>query len=285
MKNFIKIAQVMILVILWGGAQAQSADVDLSGVATAATTFTPTGSDVPMTSLFDNGPIFNSTGTGSGGANESIYYQGGLGTFGSGCQYVANIFVADDFIVPSGVTWAVTSIDFFSYQTNSPLTPTFTGIYVRIWNGKPGVIGSAVVWGDMTTNRLGAASFSNVYRTVAVNGGTARPIMKVVANTPALSLATGTYWVEWACTGTLGSGPWAPPVVTGSNVTGNAIQTTDGGVSYLDVAYNTYAQGFPFVVNGTSTVVAIPALSTWGLILLGIFILGTGVYFGFSRMS
>ncbi len=140
-----------------------------------------------MATLFDNGPVFNSTGTGAGGANESIYYQGGTGTYGSGCQYASGIYVADDFTVPSGKTWATTSIDFYSYQTNSTTTSTITGIYVRIWSGKPGVAGSTVVWGDMTTNRLGTTNFANVYRVLAANGGVARPIMKVVASTPGLS--------------------------------------------------------------------------------------------------
>jgi hypothetical protein len=230
--------------------QGMSTDVDQSGSTTQQATYTPTLPDAPLANLFDNGPAFNSTGTGTGGGNESIYYQGGTGTYGSGCQYSAGVYVADDFIVPSGKTWAITSMNFYSYQTNSTTTSTITGIYMRIWNGKPGVTGSTVVWGNMTSNRLSSTTFANIYRVMTVAGGNARPVMSVVASTPGLSLSAGTYWVEWACTGSLTSGPWAPPVVTANNVTGNAIQTVDAGATYADVLYNTYGQGFPFVIQG-----------------------------------
>ncbi len=206
--------------------------------------------------LYNNGPLFNSYGTGDGGANESIYYQGGTGTFGSGCQYSSGIYLADDFMVPSGRVWSVASMNFYAYQTNSTNLSTITGIYVRIWNGKPGEAGSGVIWGNLTTNRFESSSFTNVYRVLAANGGASRPCMKVIAKTPGLMLTSGSYWVEWSCVGTVSlSGPWAPPVVTQDNVTGNAVQTNDYGVTYNDVLYNNYAQGFPFLVNGYETIV------------------------------
>ena len=143
---------------------------------------------------------------------------------------------------------------FNSYQTNSTTVSTITGIYVRIWSGKPGVAGSTVLWGNMSTNCLGSTSFANVYRVLAVNGGVSRPCMKVVANTPGLILNAGSYWAEWFCTGSLASGPWVPPVVTANKVTGNAIQSTNAGASYYDVLYNNFTQGFPFVVDGTEII-------------------------------
>jgi hypothetical protein len=259
MKNFTKRLHVLLIItaaiLTMQNVHSQiiAEDVDLSGSITQPGSYTADIPDATTSILFDNGPVFNSTGTGSGGANESIYYQGGTATYGSGCQYAINYYLADDFTIPAGKAWTIDSINFYSYQTNSTTVSTITGIYVRIWNGNPGEAGSAVIWGDMTTNIIGNTYFVNVYRVSSVNGGTDRPVMKVVANTTGLSLNAGTYWVEWACTGTLSSGPWAPPVVTTVYITGNAIQTLDGGGTYHYLTYNTYGQGFPFVVNGVES--------------------------------
>jgi hypothetical protein len=172
----------------------------------------------------------------------------------------------------------VNSIDLFAYQTGSSLTSTFNGAYVQIWNGKPGVVGSSVVWGNMVTNVLGSTSFSNIYRVTAPNGGVARPIMKVVVNTPGLSLGTGTYWVEWALTGSLASGPFNPLLVPGTLATGNGVQMLNNSGVYNNFLSDTYAQGFPFVLNGTVQA-NIPTLSEWGLILLGLALLGFGTFY------
>lgn len=285
MKNIFKLSQVVILVILWGAAQSQvgvATDVAAPGTPTT-TIYTPPATDFPPSVLYDNGPVFNSPGTGAGGANESILSDP-LDIFGFGCQVVAGNQVAEDFVVPSGTTWTINSIDFFSYQTGSTLTSTINGAYVQIWNGRPGDPGSVVVWGNLATNVLGTTTFANIYRVLAANGGVARPIMKVTANTAGLSLGTGTYWVEWTLTGTLSSGPWAPPLVTGSNTTGNARQfITTGGPLWQDCLSGTapdiFAQGLPFVLNGTSVAPTIPTLSEWGLILLGLCLLGFGTFF------
>ena len=296
MKNVTKLLQVLTLVILWGGftyqvtAQnmpsrtatnnstvAEATDMTPPGAA-SATMYTPPVTDVPASVLYDNGPVFNSTGTGAGGANESILSLP-LNIFGFGHQYALGYSVADDFTVPGGSTWAIGSIEFFAYQTGSSTTPTINGLAMQIWNGKPGDFGSAVVWGDFVTNVMASASFSNIYRVQAPNGGVLRPIMKVVANTPGLSLPAGTYWVEWAMAGTLSSGPWAPPIVTGTLATGNAIQSLDEGATYNDILSGTYPQGLPFIINGEVVTTPIPTLGEWGLILLGLALLGFGTFY------
>jgi hypothetical protein len=256
MKNVTKRTLVLLVMTIALGtfqkvwSQNLAADQDISGIITAPGSYSTDSPMLPLSVLFDNGPVYNSTGTGAGGANESVYYQGGTGTYGSGCQFASGIYLADDFTVPNGKTWSINSIDFYSYQTNSTTTSTFTGIYLRIWNGKPGVAGSAVIWGDMTTNLMINSNFENIYRVLTVAGGVARPIMKVEARTIGLLLYPGSYWAEYGCTGSLASGPWSAPVVTTEFITGNAIQTTDAGVTYSDVLYNTYAQGMPFTING-----------------------------------
>jgi hypothetical protein len=79
--------------------------------------------------LHDNGPYFNSVGTGSGGANESVLYTTtfGMGTIGFGHQAASFNRVADDFTI-SDCHWRIDSIVFFGYQTGSTTTSTFTGV-------------------------------------------------------------------------------------------------------------------------------------------------------------
>jgi len=195
---------------------------------------------------YNNGPIVNSPGTGTGGMDESLVYTP-LTLWGAGMQSGTNS-VADDFTVTGGM-WDVSSMEFLGYQSFSGTTSSITGIYVQVWNGNPTVAGSTVVWGDMTTNRMTSTSFANIYRG-SVSGNTDRPVMKIIANTAGLSLMPGTYWVQFAASGSASyTGPWVPTItITGQNVTGNALQNAAGvWTSLLDGTYN---QGVPFVVNG-----------------------------------
>jgi hypothetical protein len=202
--------------------------------------------------LHDNGPLVNSEGTGSGGADESVL-QGSLGmtTLGAGIQFAVGNHMADDFVVDE--TWTVDEFTFYGYQTNSGDASTMTGGYLQIYDGNPSS-GGALVWGDMTTNRMTSTQFSNIYRVSETTGGTtARPIMEIVCETPGLVLEPGTYWVEYTLDGSATSGPWAPPItITGEATTGNALQlTSDGWAPFTDGGSLT-AQGMPFLINGTA---------------------------------
>ena len=200
--------------------------------------------------LYNNGPLVNGAGQGPGGSDLSIVEAPLIYTgfnFNQGVPYT----VADDFTV-AGNTWNVTSMDFFGYQTGSTTTSTFTGVFARIWNGVPGATGSSIIWGDLTTNLMASTNWTNIYRT-GTTTSTTRPIMKIVANTAGLSLAPGTYWVEWATTGTLASGPWAPPVtISGQPTTGNSLQGSGGTYSPISGdAGGVYPQGLAFLINGS----------------------------------
>jgi|GEM_PF-3140634 hypothetical protein len=204
--------------------------------------------------LFDNGPIFNSVGTGAGGANESVLYNStqGMGTIGFGHQASSNNRVADDLIIPD-CKWRVDSIVFFAYQTGSTTTSTMTSVNLQIWDSIPAAVGSSVVYGDTTTNRMVASRWSGVYRlTETTIGNTTRPIMRNVCATPGLLLDGGTYWLDWQSAGTLASGPWAPPRTPANVViTGNARQRVTGvWANALDGGTGTPAQGFPYIIYG-----------------------------------
>ena len=202
--------------------------------------------------LYSNGSCVNAPGAGPNGYNGSVLQSAlGLSTYGAGFQQTAGNSVADDVEV-LGATWTVDSVKVFAYQTGSTLTSTITGLYVRVYNGDPSA-GGTLVYGDLTTNLMSATYFSGAYRYLDTDNpaGTTRPVMAIVAATPGLTLAPGTYWFEFSATGSLASGPWCPPItITGQAVTGNAIQlTTAGWAALLD---GTSAQGIPFTVYGTS---------------------------------
>jgi hypothetical protein len=139
-----------------------------------------------------------------------------------------------------------------------------TDVRLRIWDGPPGA-GGTVIWGDTTTNRLSATGWTNIYRVTETTTGVAtdRPIMYNIAAVNTF-LPAGTYWLDWQANGTLGSGPWAPPItITGQATTGNGVQSLDSGVSYaplIDTGSGT-VQGLPFVIEGSVGPVAIASIS------------------------
>jgi len=202
--------------------------------------------------LFDNGPIITHAGGGPGGSDYSLLQNPPNTTLGFGYNKAAAIYVADDFTATED--WAIDSLVFFGYQTGSTLTSTFTGIFVEIWNGDPGVAGSAVVWGDLTTNLIVDTYWSNCYRgsdLVATN----RPIMGVVAGTAGLNLPAGDYWLVFAATGSTTSGPWCPPItILDQPETGNALQSISGVWAPLIDGGSLAAKGLPFIIYGNGGV-------------------------------
>ncbi len=205
--------------------------------------------------LHDNGPLFNGPGLGAGGADASVIQTAlGLSTLGfTGGTYGGIPWrLLDRFTVPAGQTWRVREMQFFAYQTNSTTESTMSSVSVRVWNGTPGATGSAVVYGDTTTNRLVRTEWTHGYRvTEATPGNTQRPIMM---NTVAVDadFTSGTYWVDWATQGSVSfPGPYVPPLtITGQTTTGQALQY-DGAIWQAVADSGTGApQGFPFLLKG-----------------------------------
>lgn len=220
----------------------------------------PAGQNIPtpyesdFVQLYDNGPMITHPNGGAGG-NPVSALQSALGnsTFGFGAQISAGNSIADDFVVTGG-GWQINEMQFFTYQTGSTTTSTINDLRVQIYNGPPNS-GGTVIWGDMTTNRLSSTAWTTIYRALDTDLlNTQRPIMRAVATlTTPISLAPGTYWVEFQFGGTLASGPWAPPVtILGS--TGkpgaNALQKTSTGWAAAIDAGASAAQDFPFLLMG-----------------------------------
>ena len=206
--------------------------------------------------LFNSGPIVNGVGTGAGGADESILQTISLGmnTLGFGHQVGFGNTIADDFTIPAGETWQINDVILYAYQTGSTTASTITEVRIRIWDGVPGG-GGTVIFGDLTNNLLNNTIWSNTYRVTEATTGTStvRPIMENTA-TINTQLTGGTYWLEWQANGTLGSGPWAPPItITGTASTGNGLQSLDNGVTFNpanDSGTGSPQQGFPFILLG-----------------------------------
>lgn len=216
----------------------------------------------PDVVLYDNGPLVTHPGQGAGGADASALQTTLLmNTLGAGHQQPLGYSVADDFTVTDAAGWQIDDITFFAYQTGSTTTSTITGVYVAIWNGPPNA-GGTIIWGDQTTNRLSTTGWSSIYRATETNytTETTRPIMANVA-TIGTTLAQGTYWVQWSAAGSLGSGPWAPPItILGQTTTGNALQYTTAWAALNDTGTLT-PQGLPFVINGSILPVELQSFS------------------------
>jgi hypothetical protein len=200
--------------------------------------------------LFDNGPIITLPGGGCSGGNASILdnTNGSHTLFGWGFQQNAFNWMADDFT--STEEWTIDSIKFYAYQTGAT-TSTITGIYVQIWNGAPNLGTSSVVWGDTVTNRLSYTSLSNNYRAlITAPTDCARRIQEISAfvNAP---LPAGTYWIQFAATGSAASGPWCPPItIAGQLITGDALQKTTTNPNWAPALNGTSQNGAPFTVYG-----------------------------------
>jgi len=206
--------------------------------------------------LFDNGPLVTHPGGGFGGADASALQNTMLNVYGFNQNAAANYRIADDFVV-SGGAWTIDSIAFFGYQTGSTTTSTFTSVRLEIWNGRPDSVGSSVVFGDLTTNRMISTRFSNIYRVLITDlTATNRPIMRNVASV-GTTLQPGTYWLVWNATGSLTSGPWQPPVtILGTYTTGNAMQYTGTAWQAIrdSIAPNPgNPQGVPFLIYGIAS--------------------------------
>jgi hypothetical protein len=209
-------------------------------------------SDATRAILFDNGPFVTAEGVGSNGTDYSELQDAslGMGTYGAGFQISAGNSLADDFEVVGN--WNITSFTFFAYQTGAGPPSTLNDVRVQVYDGNPSA-GGTVVWGDLNTNVMLSTEWTNAWRVLESAPTENRPIMNIVADASGLSLAAGTYWVEFQVGGTAASGPWCPAVtIVGETTTGNSLQKTSTGWAPLVDGGTSTPQGSPFIVEGTA---------------------------------
>lgn len=115
--------------------------------------------------------------------------------------------LADNFTVPAGQTWTITSVSVLGFVSGwTTLQSPFSGATLQIWDGRPGDVGSNVVFGDTTTDCLISSTPSNIYvirNTVVqpVTQGFTRPLWtNKLSVSPSLTLGPGTYWIDFQAT-------------------------------------------------------------------------------------
>lgn len=201
--------------------------------------------------LFNNGPLATGATTSSGVAAPAGFQwsevaartaEPGVSNTTAGFSVVSagtsNFRLADDFTVAAG-GWTVNTVRVFAYQTGSVANP-FNGARLQIWNGRPGDVGSSVIFGDTTTNRMSATGDTNMYRvfntTTPPPGtapGTTRLIRFLDLNVGGLNLAAGTYWIDWQATVSAGTAAFAPSIT----IPGQGNRPGDNGRQWTGTAW------------------------------------------------
>jgi subtilisin-like proprotein convertase family protein len=170
----------------------------------------------------------HSTGTAAPTGTTWSELQGANSTLGTGVNITAGYSVADNFTVPvGGPSWIISKFTFFAYSTGfTGASSPFNDVRLLIYNTDPSVGSPTPIFGDFTTNRFTASSFSNMYRTSGASADQSRRIWQIEANVN-VTLAPGTYWVEWAL-GNGGLSNFSPlnTVAGNANPGGNAKQRT-----------------------------------------------------------
>jgi hypothetical protein len=145
--------------------------------------------------LYDNGGFVNRPGQGPGGADLSLVLPG-WDVWGVPAVEYYGARVADDFTIPTGETWNISSARFFLYEYGTT-TSLFTGMSLRIWDGSPLNPSSHVIWGDTTANVMSDTGFTGAYLKPADYPSSVAPIMWLDASIN-ITLPAGTYWCDWA---------------------------------------------------------------------------------------
>jgi hypothetical protein len=210
-----------------------------------------------QSTLYSNGVYVNSPTGGPNGAALSIVDAAyGYRTLGFVNGAAIGGRVADDFTVPPGQTWAVQTLRFFEFSTDSGPASPFTAINLRLWNGRPGDPGASVIAGDTTTNRLTATQNVNCYRvTSTMPTEFTRPVFSADAVfAPALSLPAGHYWIDWQLASNAGAGARTVTVCpTGPGELPGANARALSGTTWVDAldAFAAYQVEFPFQLLGS----------------------------------
>lgn len=235
-------------------AAAQDAERNLgpapSGARTAAAPAPASSVHTSGTSkaiLEPFGPFVTQAGVGAGGANVSELYTTftlgavGYNIFGFGMQSSLNISVADDFTVPGAASWSVSGVKWVSYQTAAPTSGSITAMNLNLWNTPPATQLPGNQW-ITGSNQLQSTSWTGVYRVLdSALTTNNRALIQVNCNGGWMpALGPGSYWIEANASGSLSSGPWAPP----KTVAGQTPPTTFPWNGVQSLSAGAFAQTF-----------------------------------------
>jgi len=203
--------------------------------------------------VYNNGPFITHPGQGANGADASAYNAPFSSAYGVGANITAGYMIGDDFTLDNDYT--IETIDFFAYQNGAGVTSTITGVYVQIYKGNP-MSGGTLIWGNTTTNRMIATTYTNVNRvSLSTLTSTNRRIMKVTAEIGLDLFAGINYWLTWGFTGSLSDGPSQIPVtIFGQPETGNGILKTPSGWEIAQDFYTGAVYDFVFNMYGEKIV-------------------------------
>lgn len=178
--------------------------------------------DQGVLNLWDNGTFV--TQFQGGCANDDISVIEPPSTSGGFNTRVSEFRKADDFSVPTGQVWQILDARWYLHQTDSNPNEPITAAYVQVWDGPPGDGGTRIA-GDMTTNRLIASEFMQIYRVTQANQTScSRAVKRITVDMSWLrNLSAGSYWIELGAEGNPSfSGPFAIPTVPRNEATDNA---------------------------------------------------------------
>lgn len=256
-----------ILIATSFGVLAQSQETVASQLPAASPLGTSIGTvwRAPTAIIYSNGALQTAATGGGAAGNQPISALTAPDTaFGSTCVG-ATFRLADDFVVPAGgVTLGKVTV--FGYQTQAApggsTVSTLTTGTLQIWNGAPNVAGSTIVFGDTTTNRVTATSFSTVWRAQATAPtNVQRPAMAAEFGGLNVNLPAGTYYIDYGLAGSTASGPFCPPnnVVSAAN---NALQFNVATSTWVAAADGGSLRplDFPFILE-TPVVVGAPTIT------------------------
>lgn len=208
---------------------------------------------------YSNGPLSTGALASDGTPAPSGYtwseLQPGNSTLGIAGYINANTNtrIADDFTIPNGEVWEITSVEIFAYETGEIALP-FDRFNLRFFDGKPET--GTVIAGDTSTNILSISGSSTAYMYRINNVDVPNLVRKIykVKGIVDRTFGSGTYWLDWQLH-TYNNGAAFFPFVTtvGNNKpNGNAVQLLTNATVYTPAADSNSPnvnQAMPFIVN------------------------------------
>lgn len=202
--------------------------------------------------------------------------------------------LGDNFVIPAGQQWNITSFDFFAHQNSyTGTTIPVDQLRIQVWNGDPSIPASAILVGDMITNVLDTPNSDGntfIYRIAnsiignpIIAPNTNRKVWKIKGNITT-TLNPGTYWVVYQFHATNDGTIFIPTVtvegtrgVLGWNAKQNFVANTTPGTvlgwaNVIDTGDPTTAadipQDLPFSINGTITNLSISENDFWASVIV-----------------